>query len=303
MKWSIPIRIQSDGAWSKSGVDIVKRALVLAGGGVAGIAWELGVFRGIGEIDPDLLSSLRNADVVIGTSAGSAVAAQITTGAPIDDLYSAQLSEHSSELEVELNLEEFMGRFVTAATGATGPADMRRRIGALALETPTVSEPIRRAAISARLPMKSWPASTLLVTAVDAETGEPTVFTKDSGVDLVDAVAASCAVPGVWPPVTIDGHRYIDGGVRSGTNADLAAGCDRVLVVTPSQATAPQPWGNLDDEIDQLSPADVKVVYADDASIAAFGTNPLSPSTRGPAAREGRQIGRAEADGVGLFWR
>jgi NTE family protein len=141
------------------------------------------------------------------------------------------------------------------------------------------------------------------VTAVDAETGEPTVFVKDSGVDLVDAVAASCAVPGVWPPVTIDGHRYIDGGVRSGTNADLAAGCDRVLVVSPLQASAPQPWGNLDDEIDQLSPADVKVVYADDVSIAAFGTNPLSPSTRGPAARAGRQIGRAEADAVGLFWR
>jgi NTE family protein len=129
------------------------------------------------------------------------------------------------------------------------------------------------------------------------------VFTKDSGVDFIDAVAASCAVPGVWPPVTINGHRYIDGGVRSGTNADLAAGCDRVLVVTPSQRAAPQPWGSLDDEIDQLSPADVQVVYANDSSVAVFGTNPLSPSTRGPAAREGREIGRAEAQAVGSFWR
>ena len=140
------------------------------------------------------------------------------------------------------------------------------------------------------------------MTAVDAETGDPVVFTRDSGVDLVDAVAASCAVPGVWPPVTINGRRFIDGGVRSGANADLAAGCDRVLVITPSQAAAPQPWGNLDDEIDQLSPADVHVIYADDASIAAFGTNPLAPSTRGPAAREGRRIGGAEADAVGSFW-
>jgi NTE family protein len=270
---------------------------------VAGIAWELGVLRGIGDVDPELLTGLRRADVVIGTSAGSAVAAQITSGALIDDLYSAQLSEHSSELEVELNLEELMARFVRATTGAHGPDDMRRRIGALALETPTVSESIRRAAITARLPEGSWPASTLLLTAVDAETGQPTVFTKDSGVDLVDAVAASCAVPGVWPPVTINGHRYIDGGVRSGTNADLAAGCDRVLVVTPSQAAAPQPWGNLDNEIDQLSPADVQVVSANDASVVAFGTNPLSPSTRGPAAREGREIGRAEAEAVGSFWR
>jgi len=280
----------------------VKRALVLAGGGVAGIAWELGVLRGIGDVDPDLLVSVRNADVVIGTSAGSAVAAQITTGVTIDDLYSAQLSEHSSELEVELNLEELMARFAQATTGATSPEDMRRRIGTLALETSTVSESVRRAAISARVPEEHWPAGTLLLTAVDAETGEPAVFTKDSGVDLVDAVAASCAVPGVWPPVTINGHRYVDGGVRSGTSADLAAGCDRVLVITPSLASAPPPWGNLDNEIGQLSPADVQVVYANEASVAAFGTNPLSPSTRGPAAREGREIGRAEADGIGAFW-
>ena len=280
----------------------MKRALVLAGGGVAGIAWELGVLRGIGDGDPGLLAGLRGADVVIGTSAGSAVAAEITSGSPIDDLYSAQLSEHSSELDVELDLEELMARFVTAATGAAGPEDMRRRIGTLALETPTVSEPTRRRAVAARLPDGHWPEGNLLVTAVDAETGDPVVFTRDSGVDLVDAVAASCAVPGVWPPVTIDGRRFIDGGVRSGANADLAAGCDRVLVITPSQAAAPQPWGNLDDEIDQLSPADVHVIYADDASIAAFGTNPLAPSTRGPAAREGRRIGGAEADAVGSFW-
>ena len=280
----------------------MNRALVLAGGGVAGIAWELGVLRGIGDVDPDLLISLRNADVVIGTSAGAAVAAQITTGVLIDDLYSAQLSEHSSEIEVEMNLEELMARFARVTIGATGPEDMRRRIGSLALETPTVSEPVRRAAIAARLPQGSWPPGTLLLTAVDAESGEPTVFTKESGVDLIDAVAASCAVPGIWPPVTINGHRYIDGGVRSGTNADLAAGCDRVLIVTPSRATAPQPWGNLDNEIEELSPAHVQVVYANDASVVAFGTNPLSPSTRGPAAREGRKIGRVEADAVGSFW-
>lgn len=270
---------------------------------MAGIAWELGILRGVGDVDPELLTSLRRADVVIGTSAGAAVAAQITSGAQIDDLYAAQLSEQSSELEVELNLEELMARFVAAATGASGVEEMRRRIGSLALETPTVSEAARRAVIAARLPEESWPNGSVLLTAVDAETGQPAVFTRDSGVDLVEAVAASCAVPGVWPPVTINGHRYIDGGVRSGTNADLAAGCDRVLVVTPSQRAAPQPWGSLDDEIDQLSPADVQVVYANDSSVAVFGTNPLSPSTRGPAAREGREIGRAEAQAVGSFWR
>jgi len=270
---------------------------------VAGIAWELGVLRGIGDVDPDLLASLRGVDIVVGTSAGSAVAAQITSGATIEDLYSAQLSGPSRELEVDLDLEQLMDRFTAVATGATGPEDLRRRIGALALETATVSEPTRRAAVAARLPDPRWPDTTLLVPAVDAVTGEVAVFTRDSGVELVDAVAASCAVPGIWPPVTIGGHRYIDGGVRSVTNADLAAGCDRVLVITPAPAGAPPPWGDLEGEIEQLSPAAVRVVHANEASVAAFGTNPLSPSTRGPAARQGREIGRAEAPAIGSFWR
>jgi NTE family protein len=280
----------------------VKRGLVLAGGGVAGIAWELGVLRGMGDVDPDVLSSVRRADTVIGTSAGSAVAAQITSQSSIEDLYSTQLSEHSGELEVDLDLEELMARFVTAVAGATGPDDRRRRIGALALDTQSVSESTRRTAVAARLPEKHWPDTNLMVTAVNATTGEFVVFTRESGIDLVDAVAASCAVPGVWPPVTINGHRFIDGGVRSGTNADLAAGCDRVLVIAPSLAGSPQPWGSLDDEIEQLSPADVKVIYANEASVAAFGTNPLSPSSRGPAARAGRDIGCAEAEAIGSFW-
>ena len=213
----------------------MERAVVLAGGGVAGIAWELGVLRGIGDVDAGLLAGIVAADVVVGTSAGSAVAAQITSGAAIEDLYAAQLAESSSEIDIELDLEDLLVRFAAAVGGASGPEDARRRIGTLALETPTVTEAARRAAIAARLPDPSWPDRTLLVTAVEALTGDLTVFNRESGVELVDAVAASCAVPGVWPPVTIDGIRYIDGGVRSGSNADLAAGCDRVLVITPSR--------------------------------------------------------------------
>jgi NTE family protein len=128
------------------------------------------------------------------------------------------------------------------------------------------------------------------------------VFNRESGVDLVDAVAASCAVPGVWPPVTIGERRFIDGGVRSGTNADLAVGADRILVVEPAPADAPQPLGNLDDEIEALWPGEVYVIWADQASVDAFGTNPLSPATRGPAARAGRAIGRGQARAVAEFW-
>jgi NTE family protein len=280
----------------------MRRGLVLAGGGLAGIAWELGVLLGIRDEDPGLHASIVAADVVVGTSAGSTVAAQITSGGRFDDLYDAQLADESTEMEVELDFEELMARFAAVIKAATGPDDMRRRIGALALDTPTISEAARRAVVAGRLPSAAWPDRSLLLTAVEADTGALTVFTRESGVSLLDAVAASCAVPGVWPPATIGDLRYIDGGVRSGTNADLAAGCDRVLILTPSQPDIRQPWGNLDDEIALLQPASVHVVYADDASRDAFGTNPLSPTTRRPSAVAGRTVGRGAAARVGSFW-
>jgi len=281
----------------------VRRALVLSGGGLAGVAWELGVLRGIEDVDPELASNLRQAQTIVGTSAGAVVAAQITSGEQLDALFSTQVRESASELDVELNLDGLMVRFVEATAGATGPDDMRRRIGALAVGTPTVSESVRRSVIEARVPNNSWPAITLRITAVDAATGELVVFTNDSGIELVDAVAASCAVPGVWPPVTIDGHRYIDGGVRSRTNADLAGPSDRVLVITASRADVPAPWGNLSEELERLGSAETYVICANEASVTAFGDNPLSPSVREPSAIEGRKIGRAEANAVRAFWR
>ena len=279
----------------------MKRALILAGGGVAGIAWELGVLRGLQDADPDL-ATLIAADLIVGTSAGSAVAAQITSGTPLADLYAGQLTEVSAEIEVELDMEALLARFTAATAGAASREEVQRAIGAVALDTETVAEPVRRATVAARLPVPSWPDRPMLLPAVDAENGETVVFTKDSGVALVDAVAASCAVPGIWPPVTIDGRRYIDGGVRSSTNADLAAGSDRVLVIIPSLADQPDPFNRLDGEIELLKPGRVLAVYADAASVVAFGSNPLSPATRGPAARAGRNVGRSSAAEVAAFW-
>jgi NTE family protein len=136
----------------------------------------------------------------------------------------------------------------------------------------------------------------VLLPAVDTGSGEVAVFTRCSGVALVDAVAASCAVPGVWPPVAIGGRRYMDGGTRSMTNADLAAGAERVLVVVPALEDAPQLWGrSLAEEIADLAPATVAAVHADQASVEAFGSNALSPGTRAAAARAGRAVGAAAA--------
>jgi NTE family protein len=279
----------------------VRRGLVLAGGYVVGVAWELGVLRGLQDLDADLLARVIAADVVVGTSAGSTVAAQITSGTSLDTLYAAQLSEASAEIEVDVDLRELMARFAKLAETTASATDIRRRIGALALATQTtVDEPTYRASRAARLPARTWPARDVRLVGVDTESGEPTVFTGDSRVALVDAVAASSAFPGVWPPVTIGDHRYMDGAVRSPTNADLATGCDRVLILTPSSADSPRLFGSLEDEIKLLEPAEVRVVYADAASLAAFGTNPLSPSARTPAARAGRNVGRTR--GADLEW-
>lgn len=278
-------------------------ALVLAGGGVAGIAWELGVLQGIADADPALAARILAADVVLGTSAGSSVAAQITSGVPLDELYAAQLRPETAEIEVDVRLEQLMADFAAVMAGATSATDIGRRVGAFALSTATVAESERLAAIDARLPRKQWPERTVLIPAVDAVSGEMTVFTRDGGVTLLDAVAASCAVPGVWPPVTIGDRRFVDGGVRSGTNADLAAGAERILIVQPAPPGAPQPWGSLDDEIKALAPGEAVVINADQASIDAFGLNPLSPATRAPAARAGRAIGAAQAPALAAFWR
>jgi NTE family protein len=280
----------------------MRRALVLAGGGVAGIAWELGVLRGLQDADPTLADRVLAADLVVGTSAGSAVAAQITSGVPLGDLYDRQLSAESAEIEVDLNMDELLARFTAATADVASQDEALKAIGALALDTDTVSEPVRKAAIAARLPVPDWPDRAMLLPAIDALSGELVVFSRESGVALVDAVAASCAVPGIWPPVTIGGRRYIDGGIRSATNADLAAGYDRILIIVPALPDQPAPFDQLNGELEQLKPGRTQVIYADAGSVAAFGTNPLSPASRPPAAQAGRAIGQAGAAAVAALW-
>ena len=213
------------------------RALVLGGGGVAGVAWELGILTGLHDAGVDV----RGADVIIGTSAGSLVGAQITSGTDLESLFASQLTpvEQSKERRVAFDPVQIMEAFSQAIAGA-GPdlKAIRARIGAYALAAPTVSEVEQRTIIETRLPVPAWPRRRLLIVAVDTETGEECIMDRESGVSLVDAVGASCAVPGIWPPVTIAGRRYMDGGIRSATNADLARGYDSILILNPLGANA-----------------------------------------------------------------
>ncbi|MGZ4626389.1 MAG: patatin-like phospholipase family protein [Kineosporiaceae bacterium] len=254
------------------------------------------------DVDAHLAARLLAADVVVDTSAGSSVAPQITSGLPLGELYMAQLRAEIAEIKVEIDGEQLWADYAAATAGASGPEDVGRRLGSLALAARTVDPALRLAAVDARLARQGVAGPTGAHPGGGRRDRGAPVFTRESGVPLVDAVTASCAVPGVWPPVTIDGRRYIDGGARSITNADLAAGADRVVVVRPVLEGTPQPLGDLDDDIASLAPAAVHVISADEASVAAFGVNPLSPATRGPSARAGRALGVARAAAVAALW-
>jgi NTE family protein len=274
--------------------------LVLAGGGLAGIAWETGILCGIADEAPEAAQALLAADVLLGTSAGSTVAAQLGSGTSLDELFARQVAEESHEIDSGIDVDEIAELFITAmATPGITEEQKLQRIGTIALAADTVAEPVRREVISHRLPSHDWPARTLRVTAIDAVTGELVVLDAGAGVDLVDAVAASCAVPGAWPPVTIGDRRFIDGGVGSPVNMAAAADCGAVLV--PSGENSPSPFGSgAGAEIAEF-PGATLAVFADDAALAAFGRNPLDPACRIPSALAGREQGRREAGRVARF--
>ncbi|GCE15421.1 patatin-like phospholipase family protein [Tengunoibacter tsumagoiensis] len=280
------------------------RALVLGGGGVAGIAWETGLLVGLAEAEVDL----RNADLFLGTSAGSTVAAQITSGLTLDELFQRQVDPalQAQELAPQPDFQKMIADFTRVLKEGGTSSEILQRIGALALAAPTVTETKRRDVIVSRLPVHSWPQSRLEIVAVDAFSGERTIFTRESGVDLVDAVTASCAVPYVWPPATINHHRYIDGGCYSMANLDLAAGFDKILVLQPDAPPFPLPE-SLEEQRARLQRqgAQIEVIEPDDAmkaALASAGGNALDPSLRGIAANLGREQGRRLAARVADLW-
>ncbi len=286
-----------------------KRALVLAGGGLAGIAWETGVLLGICKEAPEAGRVLLGSDVLLGTSAGSAVAAQISSGLPLGELFARQVAAGETHeihpgVSVEAVTELFLGAMLTA--GAT-KAQKLQQIGAVALDlsrrAQTVPEAVRRSVIAHRLPSHDWPQRVLRITGIDIATGELVVFDKESGVALVDAVAASCAVPGAWPPVTIGDRQFMDGGVGSTVNMAAVRDCSVAVALVPSGVDAPSPWGTPAAEEIGAFPGSTLAVFADPESLAAFGPNALDPACRAPSAEAGLVQGRREAHRVAAFLR
>ena len=292
-----------------------ERALVLGGGGSTGNAWLIGVIAGLFDAGLDVTT----ADLTIGTSAGSTAAAQIA-GATPTDLLAAVLAAAPQQRTGPVGSDrgrvpirpvaDHMERISKIIASAEDAADMRRRMGAAALDLDAASDGSWqthwRATVAARLPSQLWPERAVLITAVDAHTGEPVVFDRHSGVDLVDAVAASCAS---GRPYRIGDSRYVDGGYRSNAeNADLAAGYARVLVLSPfgGRSLTPVDWGmHLATQIDELRArgSRVETIFPDSNSEHMFGANAMDLSLRPPAAQAGYDQGRAVAEQLTEFWR
>jgi NTE family protein len=292
-----------------------ERALVLGGGGATGNAWLIGVIAGLFDAGLDVTT----ADLTIGTSAGSTAAAQMA-GATPTELLAAILSaapqprtgpsgseQRRAPLRPVADHLERIRRIIAAAEDA---ADMRRSMGAAALEMDAASDGSWqtrwRATVASRLPSQHWPQRAVLITAVDARTGDPVVFDRHSGVDLADAVAASCSSGVAY---SIGGSRYIDGGYRSNAeNADLAAGYARVLVLSPfgGRSLTPVGWGmHLATQVDELRAggSNVETIFPDSSSEHMFGANAMDLSLRPAAAQAGYDQGRARAEQITELWR
>jgi len=284
-------------------------ALVLGGGGSTGQAWLIGLIAGLSEGGLDLTEA---ADLVIGTSAGATAAAHVRSGIALADQFASVVAEvvrpvppvgQNRERPPSLPMGAVFERMRAIGAAADSTLDLQRAMGAFGLESDAILGPSaqqRRALVASRLPRSEWPDRPMIVVAVDAHTGEVAAFERDSNVELVDAVAASTAMPGVAPTVGIRGSRYIDGGVRSTENADLASGYANVLVLSPlGGRTRTEPgqfeglrrdpaWRtDLASQVEDLrhQGSRVEVITPDAESRAAMGPNLMDLSARIPTAR------------------
>lgn len=293
----------------------MSRALVLSGGGPVGIAWETGIVAGLAAEGVDLAT----ADLIVGTSAGSVVGAQIAMGSDMGAL-SARYREQglpgstgrssqppSAEPERMTKLMEAMAELFTSDAP---PEERRAKIGAFALSATTAPEEAFVANIASMIGAEdaSWPRR-YTCTAVDANTGAFVEWDEAKRVDLGRAVASSCAVPGIFPPITIGEGRYVDGGMRSVTNADLANGHDRVVVISLIGGERASPMfapvaEMIREEIDMLEGAGgkVEVVAPDEATATALGPNLMDPSVAPQAAEAGLRQGAGAAERLRDLW-
>lgn len=208
-------------------------ALVLGPGGPVGTAWLLGLAAGLRRRGPDPAS----ADLIVGTSAGAIAGAMIAAGRDLD----AWAALPPRPAGTGSGLTATMRRVFEVLGDATlAPDEARRRVGRLAREADAALDgEAHRERMRDLVGTDEWPAGELLVTGVDAESGEPVVWDRSSGVPLTAAVAASSAAPGLARPVPIGGRSFMDGAFGGGSNAALAGDARTIVLVEPMSLGTP----------------------------------------------------------------
>jgi NTE family protein len=294
----------------------MNRALVLRGGGPVGVAWETGLVAGLEQESV----RLADADLIIGTSAGAIVGAQLALGRSPQDMLATQRALNKGErpqlrsLSGPIDLSGLIAQYVRFYRDGGSVEDFRKGVAAFALAAETVSEEEWLETFGSVRDLEDWPERPFVCTAIDTANGSLVTWDRDSGVELGRAVASSCAVPGVFPPITIDGRRYMDGGMGSTTNAGLARGYDKVLVVSVTGgvssrvSTYPELAENarrrFAAELDAVRDAGaaVELVVPDEDARDAFGPSLMDPTRRREIAESGVRQGALEAARLREFW-
>ncbi|NNH70560.1 patatin-like phospholipase family protein [Nocardia uniformis] len=250
--------------------ETIRRSIVLGGGSIYGTAWMAGLAAELRRRGIDLGA----ADSIVGTSAGASVGAMLATGRDLDSLANSPFPADVKVSHPPRKPELLAAVFAVLSDRNADREVARRKVGQLAM----AEEPARPEHIEPTewfIGGNAWPDHRLKVIVVDAESGERRIWNSDSGVALTTATVASRALPGAFPPVVVDNRYYIDGGVWSATNADIAADADVVLVIEPLAHQWPRE--PLRAELAGV-PADAVVHFGPDAAtIDVFNASAANP--------------------------
>ncbi|AEV84948.1 patatin [Actinoplanes sp. SE50] len=278
----------------------MKRALVLGGGGVTGIAWHLGLLCGLQRAG----LPLGDADTIIGTSAGSVVGTLLAAGVDLEAAVAAQQVEAAAPPRSGgsgRGTSQWLAAMSVLIDPSVPAQQARAQVGTMASAADTTDEQTWLRRIGDLLPIRDWPQGRdLRLVVVDTADGRDVVLDAAAGAPLLQAVAASCAVPGLMPPVTIGEHRFMDGGVRLGAGADLAAGADRLIVIAPMAMLGRE---RIEAEMAAAGAAGSLLIEPDQEALEAFGPNFMDPARRAPSVAAGLRQAEELADAVRGVWR
>jgi NTE family protein len=297
-------------------------ALVLGAGGTLGEAWLRGVLGGL-EAGAGL--DFRDCEYLLGTSAGSIIAATLAGGKrPEAGREAAREWGHAAALPEPAGEPGFPQGAGGRALGAVGRGAARfgRAVATpfapLALATTAPAGRLARAAVLSRAPRPERTLGDLgglidalgprfdgrlRIFAVERSSGKRVSFGAPDAprATVAQAVLASCAVPWIFAPVTIDGREYVDGGVWSPTNLDAvpAGRGSRVLCLVPTAGAALAPLrtasaaaAGYEGMALRARGADVRTITPDEASLAAIGPDLMNPRRRTAVAAAGYAQGR-----------